>query len=1004
MSLRLVQVRYIAETGALVKALENAAEANEGLKKSSEDAEASVTESHKNMTKAAAGLILGLGYAVSKFVEFDKTMSGVQAATGETGKGLESLRQAALSAGADTKFSATEAAEGIRELSKAGMSTDDILSGGLLASLNLAAAGQMDVAEAAETSALALAQFNLQGKDATHVADLLAAGANSAQGEVSDLAMALQQSGLVASQTGLSIDETTAALSAFANKGLLGSDAGTSFKTMLMRLTPQSKEASDMMAKLGLTAYDANGNFVGLAEYAGRLQDSLRNLTPEQRNAALQIMFGSDAVRAANVLYSEGATGIQSWTDKVDQTGYAAKQAAVLTDNLSGDLERLGGSFDTVLIQGGSGANGALRTLVQTAEKLVDAVGQIPGPLLTVGVGLTALALLGPKVSAIGAKMFAPMVTGSQRFREEMALQRALAGPTAVNMSRIGTSATNAAGSVSRLSVAMGAANATVGGLKGAASGALGMLGGPWGLAFMAGTVALMGWANAQANAAADVKELTATMDEQTGAVTENTRTLAASKIDEVVPPDLHEKLSNAGLDFDKFYTDIAAGGQQAQDALGRFQQAMNDAGEGPYLWADPGKDIKDFVGLVDTGIVKKKQDIAANVGVGDSAKQASVGVDQFAGSLGGASDETGTMTNLLVQLGAQSDEAKQQIAGLTNAIDLLGGGERASRAAHRNLAKEIADSGLSAKLTAAQLEELRKSGKITQESMDGLAEATGNTIKADMEAGKSRASLIATYNQGRAAVLQSANALGLHGDAAEAEADKIMGTRGEFKLLLDEYAKTPSQVATTIKTPGMPAARENVRRIGGELEVLPGSKSIYVNAYTSAAMVAVQALKSSLASLGSSVSVGVAMKRASGGPIIGPGTGTSDSVLVAASNGEHMLQAREVDMLGGHQAVYRMRADIRSGALKYDVGGAIGQAYAYRSASAHVSSYSTARAGTVSLDASDRALLLKVAAASDRPVQVHTSLEMDGRKVAQSVTKHQSDAAAMGGTLAEVS
>lgn len=346
---------------------------------------------------AGGAIAVGLGVAVKKFAEFDSAMSAVAANSGSTGAELESLRQAALELGADTQFSATEAAEGINELSKAGVSAGDILGGGLKGSLDLAAAGQIGVGEAAETAATAMTQFNLEGSEIPHVADLLTNAANKAQGGVGDLAQALKQGGLVAASTGLTIDETTASLAAFASAGLIGSDAGTSLKTMLQRLSAPSKESAALMEKLGISAYDASGEFVGMESLAGQLQDGLGDLTAEQRNSALATIFGSDAVRAANILYAEGADGIANWTTEVTEQGAAAKQAAILTDNLQGDVERLGGAFDSAFIKTGSGANGALRTLVQGLTGLVDHIGKIPGPVLLAGSALTSLALVAPK-------------------------------------------------------------------------------------------------------------------------------------------------------------------------------------------------------------------------------------------------------------------------------------------------------------------------------------------------------------------------------------------------------------------------------------------------------------------------------------------------------------------------------------------------------------------------------------------------------------------------------
>ena len=154
----------------------------------------------------------------------------------------------------------------------------------------------------------------------------------------------------MANSMGVSMTETVGTLSAFANAGMIGSDAGTSLKTMLQRLSNPTKEAQAQMDELGISAYDTAGNFVGLESFAGQLKTSLSGLTQEQRNAALSIIFGSDAVRAANVLYSEGSEGIAGWTKAVSDSGFAADVASKKNDNLKGDIEQLSGSFETLMI------------------------------------------------------------------------------------------------------------------------------------------------------------------------------------------------------------------------------------------------------------------------------------------------------------------------------------------------------------------------------------------------------------------------------------------------------------------------------------------------------------------------------------------------------------------------------------------------------------------------------------------------------------------------------
>lgn len=350
-----------------------------------------------------ATMVAAVGGIVVKYASFDKAMSAVQASTHASGEEMEKLRELAMRAGADTAYSGEEAAAGINELAKAGVSTNDILRGGLNGALSLAAAGQIEVGDAAELAATAMTQFNLEGKDLGHVADLLAAGAGKAQGSVGDMGYALKQSGLVAAQAGISIEETVGTLSAFASAGLVGSDAGTSFKTMLQKLQNPSKEAQGALDELGISMYDANGEFVGMTSLADQLKTSMQDLTPAQRDAAMATIFGADAVRAANVLYAQGGEGIQDWINKVNDAGYAAETAAALQDNLAGDIEKLGGAFDTIALQAGGSLNDMFRDIVQGATGLLDIIGQIPGPVLTAGTAIMGIG--GMSLLAVGGLM-----------------------------------------------------------------------------------------------------------------------------------------------------------------------------------------------------------------------------------------------------------------------------------------------------------------------------------------------------------------------------------------------------------------------------------------------------------------------------------------------------------------------------------------------------------------------------------------------------------------------
>lgn len=382
--MRTVSVRLMADAANFTRAIRGARNDVKGLV--GELQRADKNGNLDELTSMATGLGIGLvgaaGAAVKFSMDFEKQMSAVKAATHASAAEIDALKKASIQAGKDTQFSATEAAKGVEELAKAGVSTADILGGGLKGALDLAAAGQLEVGQAAETAASALTQFKLKGQDVPHVADLLAAAAGKAQGSVADMSAALNQAGLIAAQTGLSIEDTTGTLAAFANAGLLGSDAGTSFKTMLQALQAPSGKTKELMDDLGISAYDVQGNFIGITALAGQLKTQLSKLTPELRANAMAQIFGSDATRAASILYEQGQAGIQQWIDKTNDAGYAAETAAIKTDNLAGDLERLKGALETQAIQAGGGLTEGLRVLTKSAEALVETAGKLP-PALT---------------------------------------------------------------------------------------------------------------------------------------------------------------------------------------------------------------------------------------------------------------------------------------------------------------------------------------------------------------------------------------------------------------------------------------------------------------------------------------------------------------------------------------------------------------------------------------------------------------------------------------------
>jgi hypothetical protein len=288
--------------------------------------------------------------SVRTAADFEVAMAQVAVATDTPVSGLKNLSDLAKQLGADTIFSANEAAQAMLELSKAGITPAEISSGALANTLNLAAASGMALADSAIVMSAGMNTFNLGASDSVSIVDALAGAANASAADVSDIAMALQQTGQQAVASGLTIQETTAALAAFADAGVRGSDAGTSFKTFLQRLNPVSAEAASTMKKLGIEFFDSSGNMKDLTGIAGEVQKGFQGLTQESRLAAMQTIFGSDALRAANILYDEGATGIGKYIAATTESGSAQEMADARMSGLSGALESLKGSMETAAL------------------------------------------------------------------------------------------------------------------------------------------------------------------------------------------------------------------------------------------------------------------------------------------------------------------------------------------------------------------------------------------------------------------------------------------------------------------------------------------------------------------------------------------------------------------------------------------------------------------------------------------------------------------------------
>lgn len=740
----------------------------------------------------AAGLAAAaFGVASIKMAaDFDQQMSTVQANTGATSAQMDQLRAAAIEAGASTVYSASDSADAINDLGKAGMSVTDILTGGLTGALNLAASDGMAVGDAAEYMANALSMFHLKGSQASQVADTLAAGAGKAVGNVSDFGEALNNCGAQANSFGMNIQETTGVLALFAQNGTIGAEAGTQLNSMLMKLAAPSTEAANTMKELGISAYDAQGHFVGMANFAGQLQKAEKNLTDEQRNQANATIFGSYAIKAANYLYEAGESGVNKWTKAVSESGYAAEQAAAKNNNLKGDLENLGGSMESLMISVGEGAQGPLRKMVQGLDTLVDAFAGLPsGAQQTLVVMASLAGVFGAVHKAAGnlngststmANNIGLAIDPIQRVKTALG-----SAQTAFQMFR--ASSMSASEQMEAFGTSASKAQLKTAGFKAVGSSVMSLLGGPWGIALTVAGVALSAFVSQQQKAKAASEQLESALESGSDVASEIAGAYQDMSSGGVK---LTTWLDKAGISLTDM-TSAAMGNEAALKRVNKQIKEIDKPGPGATAASAIKKALKEESKAYDDASKKanEKSKAAKNAVDADgksaaAAKDAASANKDLADSASDASEEIDDLVKALFGLESGNLTADQAVDQLNQKI-----GE---------LSDTCKDNGVVFDQNGNLLDKFSEKGTKTKQALEDIASSAQNAAEKILKQGEStgfssgeieRANGV--LQDARDAIIRQAEASGMSEQAANALADRWGLSSDSIKASIDNIKKT---------------------------------------------------------------------------------------------------------------------------------------------------------------------------------------------------------------------
>lgn len=280
-------------------------------------------------------------YVVEVGSSFEAGMSEVEAISGATGSELEALENKAKSLGSSTKFSATEAANAMTNMSLAGWSVNQTLSG-IDGVLQLAAASNMDLADASQVVTDNISTFNLEASQSTHIADMMAYAQANSSTTAAELGEAYKNCGANMNAAGQDIETTTSFLEALANNGLRSSEAGTSLAAIMRDLTSKMKDGKIAIGDTSVEVMDSNGNFRDMTDVLKDVENATDGMGDAQKQAALMSTFTSDSIKGLNMLLNTGADQVAGYEDSLRNcSGAASDMADTMQDNLQGKLTEL---------------------------------------------------------------------------------------------------------------------------------------------------------------------------------------------------------------------------------------------------------------------------------------------------------------------------------------------------------------------------------------------------------------------------------------------------------------------------------------------------------------------------------------------------------------------------------------------------------------------------------------------------------------------------------------
>lgn len=367
------------------------------------------------MVLVAAVALAPILMATKASADFHFQLAAVGAKARATGDDLKHLRANAIELGEATRFSALQVAEGQEFLAMAGFNVSQIIQA-MPGMLDLAAAGQLGLAEASDIASNVLQQFGMKASQVGRVADVMAVAANSSNTSVTEYAEAMKYLGITSSAMKIPLEEASATIMALANTGMKAGFATRQFSNILMSLGSPSKQASQSLKELGIDVFDSTGTFIGIIDMVDKLNVKMAGMTDQTKLGHFKNIFTAggaqeiialmnattDVMKDGRIETLKGADALRQFQTMAQNSEGAAKRMAdAMLDNLKGDMIILGSVYDTMMIKIGTTAEKMMRKPTQVLTSFLSVIGMIAESPLG-GFLISAITLIASATAVFG--------------------------------------------------------------------------------------------------------------------------------------------------------------------------------------------------------------------------------------------------------------------------------------------------------------------------------------------------------------------------------------------------------------------------------------------------------------------------------------------------------------------------------------------------------------------------------------------------------------------------